>query len=161
MPKTTYTVTAPTGEVLTRTSQNRIYTHAIIGRHSYEAAMQRANRISAVDKDNHDFYVEMANETHRLAERREWHTVEQHAAEIAKYKTLAAQAPNRDAYAELQRSIRVQAVEALKKSGFYERFVAMTWCGRPDLAQKELGKYSSAGSYVDVQAVPVTIKGKG
>jgi hypothetical protein len=157
--KTTFTVTAPTGEVLTRTSENRTYTHAIIARPSYKGHLFSAGQLSKTDMSNHEFHVAMANGAHYLARSQPtaYHTAEQIEAERVEYAALAAQAPDAKAWAILKRDERIATVEANKAAGYYDRFVALTWCGRPDLAQKELAK-ASKGNWEDVQAVPVTVK---
>src|SRR5437870_1681466 len=92
--KTTFTVTAPDGSVLTRTSENRTYTHAIIARPNYERAMDYAAKLSKVDAENYEFHVAMANGSHRLAARPDYRSEAEHSRLMACHTTEVARAPN-------------------------------------------------------------------
>jgi hypothetical protein len=148
------TVTAPDGTVLTRKT-DRTYTHAILVRRSYENALARASKPSAVDGENWQFHLEMGAGTHELAQKKSWQTEERHAAELAGHKARADQYSTREAAIEGERQARIAAIEALKKSGHFDRWGALTWCGRPDLAAKELAKAQADASNADVRAVQV------
>lgn len=147
--RTTFTAIAADGSAHTRTSKNRTYTYAILTRRSYEHALAQASQISTTDKKNHDFHVAMANGTDALSVKPDYRSQEDHDRQMAGYKAHAAEAPNRDAYAVMKRDARVLAVEAMKKSGVYDRWSAITWCGRPDLASKELSRAHANPHYAD------------
>lgn len=157
---TTYLATAPDGSIFKRTSDNRTYTHAVLVMPSHADALARASKLDKQDGENHDFHVEMANGSHRLAGRKSWHTDEQHAEEIANWKLLADEYPNAAAAMIGKRDLRVAAVNALKASGYFDRWEAVTWCGRPDLVSAQLGKYQASGRHASVMAVAVTTKAK-
>ena len=143
---TTLFVTAPNGEKLTRTT-HRTYTHAIIARHSYDRALAHAATPAPVDALNFDYYVERAD-------RGAAHPHFRSDSDLEQYVQIAAR-HTKESYVEMKRQERIQAVDALKRSGYYEKFEAMTWCGRPDLAQKELAAWLKKSWACDVSIAEV------
>jgi hypothetical protein len=161
MTKTTYLITTPDGATHKRTSDSRLYTHAVVGRHDYQAALASAQKLNKMDGQNFQYYIEVIAGTHEHAQKHSWETDEQHAnnraADIARKTAEIAGCTDAQAYMVMKRDQAVAHVEAQKAAGYYDTFGALTWCGRPDLAAKQVAKH--AGYYLDVQAIPVTVKG--
>ena len=155
MSKTTYIATAPDGTIGKRTTENRIYTHAVIGRHSYEKDLAGAHDKGSqkADGQNWDYHMALAAGTHE-------HCKFQHLdddAHRAEWAAFAAAFPTRAGYIETQHAARVARVQDRKAEGYYEVWHTLTWCGRLDLAQKQIGANSKY--WVDLQVVPAVEKG--
>ena len=132
MPRTTYTAIDPAGRTHTRTTASRSYTHTVVSKRSYQAALADAQSKQSYDMDlrNFKFYAENAD---RHPERVAGHTPE--------------------SYAEAQRAARVASVEAQKAKGFFDEYVNWGWCGRADLALKLLAKAQGSTWYDGSSAV--------
>src|SRR3546814_4178862 len=100
------------GQAFKRTSATRTYQFLVVGKRSYLDALSRAGRMDKTDGDNYDYW-----------QRREPAKVEGFVS--------------REDYQAHRRLKRLQAVEAAKEAGEYDRFVALGWCSRKDLAEKQ------------------------
>src|SRR3546814_4707453 len=60
---------------------------------------------------------------------------------------------SREDYQAHRRLKRLQAVEAAKEAGEYDRFVALGWCSRKDLAEKQA--HSHRKVFTEVTILPV------
>jgi len=139
VPKTKHTVVLPDGRTAQRVSQNRVYSHVVVGRRSYEIALANATAASAeaIDRKRHeikrrralglpgDYVVSSFADLN-----------EQFAREAAAF---IAEHPDVQAYVAERRAARVAKVEAAKADGVYDRWNALTWASRPDLAQRAQG----------------------
>lgn len=154
MPKKTYIATAPDGSEHKRTSESRTYTHAVIGRRSHAAQLASANSKSTQvqDGENWDYYMECAAGLHEHATSK-WTTEKERAT----WAGFAAANPDRAAYVRGMHEHRIASVEERKAAGYYDAWHAITWCGRPDLAGKQIA--ANATYWVDLQAVPAVLKG--
>lgn len=145
---TTYTVTDPNGTTHKRTTQNRTYTHAVLYRASYERDMAYADSDHAVDGDNWEFagrMVAWGGVYGGQHNRREYHTDEEIAGQVAKYTALRDAATDRaDAIAQA-RAKRVATVHQRRTDGYYDLYRVEGWCGRIDLAQKSAAKMQGRG----------------
>jgi hypothetical protein len=63
------------------------------------------------------------------------------------YKTL-------DGFLAAKVDERVSEIERKKLDGYYEKLEVLTWCGRLDLAHKQLGQWTR---YRDLAIAPVTV----
>lgn len=148
---TTFLATDPTGAVHQRKSENRTYTHAILVRPSYEAALKYASTHQPYpDVPNFEYYSKVVNGTSPYS---------QSESEIATAKDHVDGCADASAYMVKMSARRVADVEARKAKGDFDTFQARTWCGRPDLAQKELAT-AARFSYAEVLMVEVTVKAK-
>src|SRR3546814_10563350 len=65
---------------------------------------------------------------------------------------------SREDYQAHRRLKRLQAVEAAKEAGEYDRFVALGWCSRKDLAEKQA--HSHRKVFTEVTILPVNLEVK-
>jgi hypothetical protein len=132
-----------------RKTENRTYTHAIVTQRNEVAARQFAYGYVATksDRSNFDYYCAEA-----VKPRHEWRTGETLAAYMADCQAKVA--GGFDAYVERVRRLEIERFEqALKKGAFEPQ--AVSWAGRPDLAQKEAAKRNSY--YAKVWIVPAEV----
>lgn len=148
--RTTFLAPLPQGGFDTRTSTSRSYTHAIIVRPSYEAALKGANQPHGWAADNFAYYQRELDPATRRFSHSDANLSEM-AEVVAKHGTAAA-------YVEALRLEAVAQVEARKAEGYYDRFQAVTWCGRLDLAQKALCQYQAKEYYAEARMVPTQVK---
>ena len=139
----------PAGVVHTRTSASRTYSHAVIGRRSYDRALASAK---AYRNPNYEYYRSIADGTSRHLVAYSWETAEEHAARYAKARAEAVEeldgAESAEAYIAAERAKRVASVEAKKAAGKFGEWSVLGWAGRPDLADKLAA--SSRNDWVDV-----------
>lgn len=126
----------------TRTSQSRTYTHCIAVKWSKDYALCQCSdpRSMAQDRKNYDFYMTEIDNGGDLR----W----LNAQAIADAKA----ARDRDHYAERMVERYADRVERRAAEGYYGTWQVVTWCGRPDLAQKAYGQYANRR---DVEAVRI------
>lgn len=132
MPRTTYLAILNGNVVGKRTSENRVYTHVVVGRPDYDADMKRADCDWSYQGSDFDYFASQGDTKHGGCNS---------AAE----------------YMAKKRADRVAEVEAKKAAGHYDKFEALTWCGRIDLAHKQLR--TGWAYYTDLQILEVTKKG--
>lgn len=160
-----YYVTDPLGVEHTRNSP-RIYTHAVIARPSYDSAMSVAQNIGTTMattlKSNFHYYRRILGLEPRPANdhrnvRPSWMTEEAFAHQQKSDKRRAEEslmgAETLDAYVAAYRERRIADVEDAKAKGYYDRFEAIGFCGRADLAAKLVA--STNGYWTDFIILPV------
>lgn len=170
MPKIKYFAIDPNGVTHTRTS-DRIYSHAVVAKHSYDRALAMANDKgwARTDRSNFDYYCQIAAGNHPYAKKHwdevayaahkktvEWIADYNARMDAANAEDLAnaierTQGHTAESYCEAKRLERVASVEAKKADGYYDRFFCEGWCGRADLAHKLAAKCKNA---VDVTILP-------
>lgn len=148
MPKTKHAATAPDGSTLTRTSENRTYTHVITGRRDEAAYLAEADALSDQDRRNFDYYAACAAGTHEHVQPTAWRTPERVAEEIADAADRI-KGHDRDSYAAALREQRLERHAERVAAGYFTTWLDLGWCGRPDLAQKAAA--TAAKHHVDVQ----------
>lgn len=155
MTKTTYIATAPDGTVGKRTTKNRIYTHAVIGRRSYikELATANSKGKQKSDGESWDYYMALNAGTHEHCKFQHLDD-DKHRAEWAHF---AHSNPNRAGYIARRHAERLAEVADNQASRYYQVWHTITWCGRPDLAQKQIARLATY--WIDLQAVPAIQKG--
>lgn len=153
MPKKTYTATAPNGDIFKRTTENRTYTHAVIGRRIFERELATANdaKQRQQDGENWDYFMACAAGAHAHASSP--YTTDRERAEWA---TFAEANPDRAGYIQKKHDGRVARVKADLAASAFEVWHCLTWCGRADLAQKQIN--SLQGKWDGLQAVPAILK---
>lgn len=140
-----HTATCPNGAIVRRTSATRVYTHVVVARHSYAhdlAGAQRVGEPGAKDHiaSNFEYYRQYLDGTSEFLQRREWHTDESYERERKASIERAEQALNGTTTVEEYRAmLKAQALARVadrKAAGYYDKFEALGWCSRPDLAAK-------------------------
>lgn len=169
MPKTSYKVALSDGTFATRKS-DRVYTHIVVGRRSYEKELADASTVSKGQRDtlksNFAYYTKIAagNDPYPSTCYRtepKW-TAEEVAEEKARAEAENAQrfqeavrkidGHTLESFIEADRLYHIRKVEERKTKGYYNDLLVVAWCGRLDLAHKQV----SANSHlIDVAIVPV------
>jgi hypothetical protein len=158
MTKIKHTATGPNGEVFTRTSKTRAYSHMACGRPSLEYAMKTATSDSqrAADLRNFDHWFKLSNGTSRFLVRKAWEKDDaQYADRVAGERARADEVLNgsatADDYAASQLAGRIARIEAAKVAGYYDRFIDLGWSSRLDLAQKVAA--SAGAMYAETRVI--------
>ena len=142
----------PAGKTHTRTSASRTYSHAVIGRRSYDSALASAE---ARRDPNYGFHRAVADGTALHLAAYSWQTADQHAArlkaEVAEALAHLDGADSREAYVAAKRAKAVAAVQADRAAGKFDEWAVLGWAGRPDLADKLAAR--SGHYWVDVTVV--------
>lgn len=159
MPRNHHTATAPDGTIFKRVSENRVYSHAIIGQYSYERHMARAISEEAYQADLRDYtyhsYVAqqvggVPTQMFRLPER----TITYKASDIERSQALATQHASAEACANWRREARRTNIEAQLAEGYFEKWLALGWASTADLAAKAIGQHKS---YINHRLAPATM----
>lgn len=152
--KITLTCTLPDGSKASRTTA-RTYTHVVCGRRSYDEAMRRANSKAAQKHDgkNWDYYAACAAGTYRYAH---WYSAEAIADGNAKGRAWIEENGNdRAGYVQRCHMERQERVQAAKLAGEFDRWQALNWASRADLAHKAAASANRHGYYAKTVVVPV------
>ena len=150
MPRIIYTAVDPNGTEHRRTTADRVYTHTVVARHSYE-----------FDIANLD------------ADARQWDTYAYHLREsdpatanggtspekLARHKAAIQGCTSEADYLEKLRREKRAGIEANKAKGFYDAYGNYGWAGRPDLAQTSAARLRKGGRLVDVTILDAIKKG--
>lgn len=153
MPKIKLTAALPDGTVATRTTA-RTYTHVIAALPCLKEHMRRANDELAQVQDgsNWDYHASCAAGTYAFPS---WYSQEARDKSVADGKAWIEQNPDRAAFVAGKHAERVAVVEERKAAGFYEAWVATTWCGRLSLAQAQFAQANNAAGWANVRIVEV------
>ena len=118
----------------TRTSKNRTYTHTVLFQYSPEYDLREAERLdpNGLDSSNYDYLIRMAEGNHPYGK------PNQRQLDEAK----AAACLSKDEYCRSERDKRVRRHNARRAEGYYNEWGNAGWCGRRDLAEKLLAKYT-------------------
>jgi hypothetical protein len=150
--KVTFTAVDPMGIVHRRTSDRRTYTHTVVGKRSYAAALAAvtAKHWRASDVQNFHYQTAIAEGRDPYPSKNwcsERHTTEQivatqvrvdaeNAARLIKARAEIAPHADAEAYAVAMQIERIADVDKANAEGGYDRYDNLGWCGRLDLAQK-------------------------
>jgi hypothetical protein len=143
------------GQRHTRNSKGRTYSHVVVGRWNYDAALAFAQSYdkSGLHSSNYKHLLSYVNGTSQYLARKSWENDATYAERVAKEVAQAAKrlggAKSLDEYRQLQRDEALARVAANKAAGEYEVYRDLGWAGRLDLAQKNAA--SHAGQYTDIQ----------
>ncbi|MBB5278684.1 hypothetical protein HNR26_004786 [Rhizobium rosettiformans] len=158
MAKKTYIVTDPNGVQHTRKT-DRVYTHAVAVRASYEFDLAQADCDWAIDGDNWKFAVKMARDGFTGdAPKYSWETPEYLESEKARYVSSATPYSSVEEAIAGRRARRVAGVEKQKAEGYYDKFGILGFNGRLDLAQKAAAA-AQGGRWAEVLILEATLKG--
>lgn len=150
------------GHAHTRNSANRVYTHCVVARRSYENALAIANDPWSVDASNYRFHLAFIDGTSEFLAKKSWQTEEQHQAanaeNIADAKDNLAGCNSLADYRAKLKAKRIAGVEAAKAQGFYDKLVCLGWCGRRDLAEKSAAGYRANSYYAEVKILEAQVK---
>jgi hypothetical protein len=142
MAKNIFTVTDRNGTIHKRTSESRTYTHAVVARPSYEAAISRLDNkaLEKINRNNFAYHMAYVNGTSQWLERDCWESEQQHqkrtAREIARSVDALEGCKTADEYVAMVRRFALDRIEGAHAIGFYDTFQCVGWCGRLDLAHK-------------------------
>lgn len=144
MAKKTYKVTVD-GFTFTRRT-DRTYSHVVVSRSNKEADLARAIERAEYDaKTNWAFYIREAGPNPQFANQ---HSVEQ----LARYKRIASLTQAQYLAEQVEEATaRIADQEA---NGYYTKLNAFAWCGRLDLAQKQVDQ-AHKYQLLDVKIVEV------
>ena len=146
MPKNVHTVTLPDGQVATRKSQNRVYTHAVAFRRSYRYAAEQAQREFSYMRSDFRHYSDLAHG------RKSYPHIGDANANVNKgFEGLRGYIVEED-YVQNEIARAVEKVEKLRREGYYDKWAVEGWCGRADLAEKLAAQVNNKDS---VRAVMV------
>lgn len=161
MPKTTFTATCPDGSTVTRSSATKTYSHAIIARLSYDNALRQA-RETTNDRTHWDYATKCASVQpgEKYPSPKFSFTVGQDQHDEGQSLLRVYGADGVGAYCAARVAERIDRVEDRKARGEFEKWVALAWASRADLADKAAGTHARIAAYVDVRAVPCSVKGK-
>jgi hypothetical protein len=134
-------------------STDRIYTHAVIGWHSPTKAAARTERDRAAHlrgfRGHWLYYKSLAEATDSQLK-----TAYRNGKTVAEFReyvnAIIADYPTAESYSEAHyQNLLAKASQPATEPQVF------TWCGRPDLAAKEVAKYSK--DYDSVVAIPVEL----
>lgn len=141
---TTKYVARLNGEIIgKRSTAGRKYTHAVIILPSepFSLAQAQFRKANDTDKSNFRYYCEVAEGRSQY---------EQTPEQIIRASTMID--GGFDAYVERQRMDAIKSHEERVAAGYFKPGV-VTWCGRPDLAQKEASKRQGSPQIAQVWVV--------
>ena len=150
-----FTAVDPAGIVHKRTSQNRVYSHTVVGRRSFNANLKAAQEGHIpTERSNFKFYMAYVNGTSEYLAKKSWENEEQHKRrvddEVARAVSALAGTTTFEQYRAMLRENAIARVMKAQREGQYDKYVNLGWCGRLDLAQK-LASGSLAKNYEDVR----------
>ncbi|AXQ69975.1 hypothetical protein HOU03_gp293 [Caulobacter phage CcrSC] len=158
MPKKIHTVTFADGATATRESENRTYSHVVVGKHDKRVDIDYARKRARSDRSNYDYYKNMANAQPGVPSTYTSHsddrpfTFTYTAAEIAKgQEEIAGRDP--ETYCKDKLAERLDEIEKKAAEGYYDRWNALTWASRADLAAKQVNNWSK--TFTEVTILPV------
>jgi hypothetical protein len=150
------------GKAHKRNSANRVYSHAIIARRSYEHAVARANDVGRLERSNYSFYAAFLDGSSEFLVKPAYRSEEQHAAYCAEKIEIARKAlegcDSMAAYCEMCRLDYVAAVEGQKARGYFDELICLGWCGRRDLAEKSAARYRANPYYAEVMIAEAQVE---
>lgn len=157
-----HTATDANGTVHTRNSENRVYTHCVAVRFSYEAALKSAQKTYKGDASNYAHYKAYIDGTSEFLVKPSYCTDEHHAVEcaraIANAKANIGDAKSLEEYTANNVAKAVAAVEKSKASGYYDAWQVIGWNSRRDLAEKEAARQRARDSVAEVQILEAVLK---
>lgn len=152
MAKTIHTVTLPNGKVAKRVSENRTYPFVVVGQPSKDGALRRAK---LTDGDKSHFRYLKASASVQPGEKYPEAGYSFPVSEKAHNEGVAmlAETPDLDSYVAACVARRVAGVEASIAAGDYDRWEALAWSSRRDLAEKQVSAFSG---HVNVRVMETT-----
>lgn len=145
MPKRTYRVTHD-GREFQRATE-RVYTHVVLVRRDYLTELTRSTEHAAFRaREDHPHYVQEANPATR---KYTFHSPDS----LAEYAHVAALTVD-EHVAEQVEKVRA-SIEKRRAAGAFDHCAPLTWCGRPELAQRAANKARSSGYWAEVVIVPL------
>lgn len=131
------------GQTFTRSSKSRVYTHCVVAKPSYEAAVRAASAKGWLEahRSNYHYYVG------KLAKgaQNEWDQ-----SYVDKARERLAGIADEQAYVDAEVAKSLARVEKARTEGYYDTWAECGWCGRLDLAQKLAATKRNHEYYGDV-----------
>lgn len=156
MTTTIHTVTFPDGKTAGRTSKTKTYPFAVIGQPSKASALAAA-RSTTSDKNHFSFLSNCASVQPGATYPEPGFSFPVSAKHHAEGLIMLEQTPDVADYVAGRVAARVAAVEARAAEGFYDRWSALAWSSRRDLAEKAAAGW---GSFENVRVAETSIKVK-
>lgn len=128
MTKIIHTATAPDGTQHTFTSDDVVYTHAVLARRSHDADVSAA-------------YAAPARELDRQAWRHDQHRIDD---------------VDFNAYHARKVGERASEIEARRKAGYYKKWILVSWCPKLEQADANVVGLNAHPNWRDACVVPVT-----
>lgn len=170
--KINYIATDANGLTHTRSTKSRSYTHMVVIKRSYDAAIAAASdrHWAKTDASNFDYYLRIAEgrSSHYPSTRycpqyperydaaaiadEEARLSASDAAKVVEAKAVV-EGHTVASYVAQQLAKRLARVEALKAEGYYDRWCDAGWCGRLDLAHKLAGSQKNVAATAILAAV--------
>lgn len=148
MPKKIHTATGPNGEKFQRVSRSKTYSHVVIGRPS--VAWSHKVSKDRIENDKRDFVYWAGRAAGENLSRWE-------VAEEVRANALAKMQGHTDAaeFAAARYAARQDAIHADKAKGYYDKFRALAWSSRYDLAARQLNAFVNCD---DLRVIPCEVK---
>jgi hypothetical protein len=152
---TIFTAIDPNGVTHTRNSKARTYTHMVVGRPSSveHALMVTSPKARAVHRSNFKYHDAIAKGTSQ------WLiglTAAYRDVEIANAKNHLNGCDTAQDYETMMVNASLEPIRHNMARGYYDKYQALGWCGRPDLAAK-LKVTSENRKWVDVTILETKI----
>lgn len=138
--KHTYQVTAPDGSIHARTTA-RTYSHVVLAKHCEKTAREWAKWTIApksVERKNFAYYQAIVDGSHA-------HSRTTSEQKQAQYADLIARHETAENYVQALYADAVRTIDAQVKDGYFDEYHAIAWCGRRDLAEKQVASNASRG----------------
>lgn len=127
------------GQVFHRNSKGRIYTHCVIARPSYEAALRFARADDAGDVRTYWYYRSATPYSHDFIGGDRVQVGDDVYFSPTEFE---ADFPTPESYQDYLRDVRIAEVERRREEGEFDNFIALAWTGRRDLAAKRYDQES-------------------
>lgn len=148
------------GQVFTRNSKGRRYTHAVIARpsESYHRAQCDAPYTQVAAKNNWLYFSEDHHHRNGLTfGAYDDGPVKTLGHEFGSAAEFLATFPTVEGYILARIDDNIQRHEKRRADGDFDRYHCMGWCGRRDLAEKLLIKETNKGCWAEVRIVETEI----
>lgn len=141
-----------------RTSKDRTYTHCIVGRKSVGRYYAEAAAFWKSDADNWDYYRKQVESgpggtTYHHGDGRAF-TLTTSEKDYERAKVILAEHPAPEGFQKARAAKRTEELSKRFPGGNADLEV-YTWCGRLDLAHKQLSSFGKSGYYSDLRIVEV------
>jgi hypothetical protein len=148
-----FTAIDPAGKAHTRTSKTRTYTHTVVGRPSWMAAVKMVSSrdARATHCSNFKYHKALADGTSQWLE---GDNETQRSFRIKGAQELVSGCNTGQDYSDKLVKEALARIEKKLEQGYYEKYQNLGWCGRADLAAK-LKATSENHNWLNVTILPV------
>lgn len=142
------------GQIFTRNSKGRRYTHCVVALPSREVAFRFANALHDGDASSWEYYASPR------AYNFSWTGGDRVVVDASTFysaEEFLAVFPTAAVYQAYQRDRRVTKFAQRVADGEFTTYVPMGWCGRRDLADKLRSKTAASGYWLEVVVLEAEI----